>query len=316
MPALILISGAGQLGSRYLQGMAKCSSPLRIFVHDCNKRSIELAKKRWDEVSSQNNAHVVSYITSLKKLPRTIDIAIVSTTADVRLSAVNDICKNTNVNYWILEKVLVQSENDLDKLISTINSSNAWVNTTRRLMPWYQNIRKQLDCSSPTRFEVKGGSWGLACNAIHFLDLFSWWSGESLQNLYTEDLNKNWFESKRINYWEVLGELKAEFSGGSVANIYADETNEPELIRVINNHSWYISEKDGLAKRSDGIIISGNIIFQSDLTAPLIESILDYGSCNLPLLKESAELHRVFIRHMYEHWKRAGNPLATYVPIT
>ena len=142
MPALILISGAGQLGSRYLQGMAKCKSPLRIFVHDCNKRSIELAKKRCDEVSSQNNAHVVSYITSLEKLPRTIDIAIVSTTADVRLSAVNDICKNTNVNYWVLEKVLAQSENDLDKLISIINSSTAWVNTPRRLMPWYQNIKE------------------------------------------------------------------------------------------------------------------------------------------------------------------------------
>ena len=127
MPALILISGAGQLGSRYLQGMAKCNSPLRIFVHDCNKRSIELAKQRWDEVSSQNNIHKVSYITSLKKLPRTIDIAIVSTTADVRLSAVNDICKNTNVNYWVLEKVLVQSENDLDKLISIINSSTAFL---------------------------------------------------------------------------------------------------------------------------------------------------------------------------------------------
>jgi len=316
MPALILISGAGQLGSRYLQGMAKCNSPLRIFVHDCNKRSIELAKKRWDEVSSQNNAHVVSYITSLKKLPRTIDIAIVSTTANVRLSVVNDICINTNVNYWILEKLLVQSENDLDKLISTINSSVAWVNIPRRLIPWYQNIKEQLDCSLPARFEAKGGSWGLACNAVHFLDLFSWWSGESLQNLYTEGLNKNWFESKRINYWEVLGELKAEFSGGSVANIYADESNEPILIKIMSKPSWVISEFDGYAKKSDGMIIPGNLIHQSDITAPLIESILDHGCCDLPSFKESAELHRIFIRHMYEHWKKSVNPLATYIPIT
>ena len=44
MPALILISGAGQLGSRYLQGMAKFNSPLRIFVHDCNNRLIEFGK--------------------------------------------------------------------------------------------------------------------------------------------------------------------------------------------------------------------------------------------------------------------------------
>ena len=44
MPALILISGASQLSSRYLQGMAKCNSPLQIFIHDCNNRSIELGK--------------------------------------------------------------------------------------------------------------------------------------------------------------------------------------------------------------------------------------------------------------------------------
>ena len=44
MPALILISGAGQLGSRYLQGMKKCNLPLTIFVHDCNNRLIEFGK--------------------------------------------------------------------------------------------------------------------------------------------------------------------------------------------------------------------------------------------------------------------------------
>ena len=150
MPALILISGAGQLGSRYLQGMAKCNSPLRIFVHDRNKWSIELAKKRWDEVSRKNNAHVVSYITSLKKLPQTIDIAIVSTTADVRLSAVNDICKNTNVNYWILEKVLVQSENDLDKLISTIKEARVLDGNSRYFLDFkHREIQKETEGDNP-----------------------------------------------------------------------------------------------------------------------------------------------------------------------
>ena len=44
MPALNIISCADQLGSRYLQGMAKCNSPLRIFVQNCNNSSIELSK--------------------------------------------------------------------------------------------------------------------------------------------------------------------------------------------------------------------------------------------------------------------------------
>jgi hypothetical protein len=80
--------------------------------------------------------------------------------------------------------------------------------------------------------------------------------------------------------------------------------------------SWVISESSGLAKKSDGMIIPGNMDYQSDITAPLIDSILNNGSCNLPSLKESSELHRVFIFHMHEHWKKAGHPLASFLPIT
>ena len=121
MPAIILISGAGQLGSRYLQGMVNCNSPLRIYVHDCHENSLSLAKQRWDEAANLNNIHKVSYHTSLQGLPGLIDIAIVSTTADVRATVVENISKKIDVNYWVLEKVLAQNEYDLDK-VKTITS--------------------------------------------------------------------------------------------------------------------------------------------------------------------------------------------------
>jgi hypothetical protein len=321
MSAVILISGAGQLGSRYLQGLAKCSNSLKILVHDFNNESLQNAKKRWNEVVNINN-HEVLYITSLKKLPKNIDIAIVSTTANARLEATINIYKFTNVNYWILEKVLTQNEDEIDKLLSIINSSKAWVNTPRRLMPWHQNIKSQLEWGSPVNFYVKGGSWGLACNTIHFLDLFSWWTGESLEYIYTGSLNKDWFKSKRANYWETSGELKAKFSNGSIAHIYADQSSEPVLIKIENNdggtcnYSWLINEVEGLAIRSDGLEISGNLNLQSEITAGLIDSILDSGDCGLPSLKESAELHKIFIREIHKHWKNFGNPSAAFVPIT
>ena len=54
MSSLILISGSGQLGSRYLQGMARCDLPLKIFVHDLSIKSLEIAKQRWEEVLTKN----------------------------------------------------------------------------------------------------------------------------------------------------------------------------------------------------------------------------------------------------------------------
>jgi hypothetical protein len=321
MKEIILISGAGQLGSRYLQGMSRCLKPLKIYVHDFNEDALSNARQRWDEVSKSNN-HEVFYITSIGLLPKNIDVAIVATTSSTRLSAINNICNCTKVRYWVLEKVLAQNEDEIDKILSLIDSSKAWVNNPRRLMSWHQNIKNSLDCSNPTNFEVKGGSWGLACNAIHFLDLFSWWTGEALKSVNTENLNKDWVKSKRAYYWEVFGELKVEFSNGSKASLYADLSSEPVVIKVENNYSestknsWLINEAEGMALRSDGAKISGNMNFQSEITAPMIDLILDSGYCDLPLLKDSAELHRIFIREMHRHWKKSGNPLATFVPIT
>ena len=49
MSATILIAGAGQLGSRYLQGLANCQNTLDIYVQDISKQSLQIAKQRWEE---------------------------------------------------------------------------------------------------------------------------------------------------------------------------------------------------------------------------------------------------------------------------
>ena len=48
--ATILIAGAGQLGSRYLQGLANCQNNLNIFVLDISEQSLQIAKQRWEQV--------------------------------------------------------------------------------------------------------------------------------------------------------------------------------------------------------------------------------------------------------------------------
>ena len=50
MSATILIAGAGQLGSRYLQGLANCRNTLDIYVQDISKHSLQIVKQRWEQV--------------------------------------------------------------------------------------------------------------------------------------------------------------------------------------------------------------------------------------------------------------------------
>jgi hypothetical protein len=317
-PHTVLISGAGQLGSRYLQGLAKCRLPLRIYVQDRYEGSLDLARQRWGEVLSPEVTHEVSFHSSFELLPRQLDIAVVATTADSRPGVVAEITAHSDVRFWVLEKVLAQSESGLDEIMSKIaEGASAWVNTPRRMMPWHQQIKVHLALNHPMRLKVTGGAWGLACNAIHFLDLFAWWTGEELQSVSTDRLASDWFESKRQGYWEVSGILEAGFSGGSRALLSAEEGTAPPFLEVSDGQlSWVIKETEGLAKRSDGMKISGRMVYQSEMSADLVEAILATGYCALPTLAESTALHRVFIRSMQEHWKRMGNPVAICVPIT
>ena len=314
----ILISGAGQLGSRYLQGLVNCRLPLRIFVQDTNEESIWRAEQRWQEVLTPETPHEVLFQTSLVSLPSEIDIAIVATTADVRPKVVVDIASRSNVRFWVLEKLLAQSESGLDQIVSSIkNGSNAWVNVPRRMTPWHKEIKSQFNLNSPLNLKFEGKLWGLVSNAIHLLDLLEWWTGETLQSICTEHLNKNWVEGKRPTFWEVLGNLEAQFSGGSFAVLGANKDGVSSGLEVSDSHlSWLIKEPDGLARRSDGVEIPGYMPNQSEMTAGMVESILVTGTCDLPVLTESVALHRILIRSLLKHWCHAGNPDATAIPIT
>ena len=314
----VLISGAGQLGSRYLQGLAKCRLPLRIYVQDKYEASLDCARQRWSEVFVPGSTHEVSFHLAVELLPPQIDIAIVATTADVRPKVVSDITRQSTVRYWVLEKLLAQDGSGLDAILSdTKNGSAAWVNTPRRMMSWHQEIKSQLGLGYPLLFNVKGGSWGLACNAVHFLDLIAWWTNESLETVFTDRLSPHWFESKRSGFSEVLGTLVANFSGGSQAILNAGEETESISLEVSDaQRSWLIKESEGLAKRSDGLEITGRMAYQSEMSASLVESILERGCCGLPTLEESVDLHRIFIGGMLTHWRQAGNPSATYIPAT
>jgi hypothetical protein len=315
----IVISGAGQLGSRYLQGLVKSRYVLQIYVQDVCDESLVLAKRRWDEALGQESLHEVSFHTSFDTLPRQLDIAIVATTADVRPQIVRKIAEHAAVRYWVLEKVLAQNEFGLDEILLFAGKCDgAWVNTPRRMMPWHQQIKAQLGGASPLVLEVSGGRWGLACNAIHFLDLLAWWTGETLQSIRTDGLGGNWQMSKRANYQEVLGVLEARFSGGSRAVLRDEESGAAISLSIYSggNLLWQISESGGLASRADGLELPGRMSYQSEMAGTLVDSILEHGRCDLPTMTASIAMHRVFIREMQVHWVRAGNFGAICLPIT
>lgn len=311
----ILIAGAGQLGSRYLQGLSRYTEPLRIHVYDIAAESLERANDRWLECDPRS--HAVVFTRDLNTVPQTIDVAIVATNADVRVNLVEQICRIASVRYWILEKVLAQRTYDLRRLLeATAASEGAWVNTPMYLWPLYAQLRGQTMGEHPVHAYF-GGFRGLACNAIHYMDYVSRWNGCAVERVDTTGLKGSWVSTKRPGFYEVEGELTVSFSDGSTLVVAGSEEPTGLDFRVRSNDDvWTIDETNGVASSESGKAINLPILRQTELTAPLVERVLSEGRCDLPTVDVSVRQHEPLIAALVSHWNANMKNKLDHAPIT
>lgn len=186
----ILILGAGEIGSRHLQSMARCALPLKIYVHSNNVQSLKVCEDRWLEVASTSSLHQLIMCANLENLPVQIDLVIASSTASSRPELIEGIANKTQVTFWVLEKVLAQSSGKIKAMMENVSlSSQSWVNYYMLADPWYAEIKRHLLPFTLKRMEVIGGDWGLACNSLHFIHLHAWFSDSRLASLNVENLS-------------------------------------------------------------------------------------------------------------------------------
>ncbi len=311
----ILIVGAGQLGSRYLQGLFKTNFTVEIWTYDISLNSLERAISRFNEMGKSLNN--VNYISSLESIPKEIDVAIISTTADIRVKTIEDIKIKTNVKFWILEKVLAQNQFQLlylNKLLN--NSKGVWVNTPMYLWPLYQEIRKLNFNKSPITAKFIDFN-GLACNAIHYIDFVSRWNNAKILNYDISKLESNWVNSKREGFYEINGKLSFNFDDGSELILIGKENSIEYKVEIhIEDEIWFVNEIDGIAKSSKGNIINSPVLYQSQMTADLIYTILSNERPNLPTLAQSIEQHIVLLEALLNHWNQNNFQKIDLLPIT
>lgn len=318
MAPKVLLVGAGQLGSRHLQGLAHCGVPLEIHVSDPSAESLERARARWLEVAGAGTSHRVSFASGVASLPPAVDVAIVATSAGGRAAFVEEIARRCMVQAWVLEKVLAQSEGELDAIVAaTAAAKYASVNVPRRLMGWHRELKAATATQAPTMGIVRGGDWGLACNAVHFLDYMAWWTGETLVEVCTDQLAPRWHASKRPGYWEINGRLHVRYSQGSELVLDCAAEAGPLVITLrAADGEWTLREAEKSAAHSDGRSLPGRNEFQSEMTGTVVQSILESGSCGLPSLEESVALHRIFLRSLLAHWNSHEAERVSRLPIT
>ena len=310
----ITVIGAGQLGSRYLQGIVKSDLDLDVFVVDPSFESIELCRERIHEVDPNYDFTKFISLPSVADLPENLDLAIVATTANVRWKVLRDLYQvDREIKYLILEKVLFQNESEYALCSSLLEDKNviSWVNCPRRLIPIYDEVRR-LVAGDLRRVSVTGGEWGLASNAIHFIDIISFISGTDDVTISSCNiLSPSESISKRRNFYETSG-LITGTCGAVEFKLASNQGVGGEHSIQIDSEYFSITINE---TKGEMVFIENNVTsmknfempFQSSITQRLVEDILLYGECGLTSLVSSTKLHLPLIREFNNIFKTDYN---------
>ena len=293
----IAIIGAGQLGSRHLQGVKLASQPLDIWVCDSNPESLHIAEERYNQVSSAT-AHVVQYVMDMDLLPFNLDVVIVATGSLPRAGIVGALLTTHNVRYLVLEKFLFPRLADYDAIQALINQYHVptFVNCTRRMWRLYGLVASHIDSSKPVMMKHIGGDWGLCCNSIHYIDIFMYLSGAKTYILDINGLEPEVVPSKRNGYLELRGKEIITTPDGDQLILEANPMHEGSSVDVILNGDQriVIDESKGAVQIGD-LRIEEPVQYQSALSGILVEELLSTGTCMLTPYTESAQYHKIFL---------------------
>lgn len=306
----IAIIGAGQLGSRHLQSVAKSNIKISIEVVEPFESSRTVAQQRFEEIPHNDNVVSIRFLESLQQLSGELDLVVIATNSDVRSSVTLDLLSFKKVKNLVLEKVLFQKEEEYYQIEKALEQSKTlcWVNHPRRMFPFYQTLKSKLSHASRIDFSVSGGGWGLACNGLHFLDVFEYLSGTAVTKIDNGYLDKKILETSRKGYIELSGKLIGNV-GQNTFDINCFESPSPLLITITSDIlNLQIYESDGwykIAERSDewrSTVKEEKIVYyQSELTNKILEDVLTTAKSILPTYKEAMKLHLMFIDTILEH---------------
>ena len=323
-----LLIGAGQLGSRHLQALALSDfDDIYIQVVEPSPEARRVARERWEQVAKSEKIHAIEFLESISSINRSIDFCIVATNANCRLQVLRDLLASVSVRQLVLEKVLFQSVDQVkaaSRLLSSLDTQ-VWVNCPRRMFPIYLELKERLAHEQTLNLQVNGNNWGLACNAIHFIDLWAMLGGQHSYTLETSGLDAAVVESKRPGYKEVSGTLSGvadnrRFSLTSGAGI---EMVPLSISIETEQFSIDVNESKGLCtiqtkETGQQEVLAFSVLFQSQLSHEAARQLLASadGQCELTSFNESASLHEPLLQGLLEFFNRQGDDIHTLCPIT
>lgn len=319
----VLLIGAGNIGSRHLQGLAKVKKSLNIQVLDPSKESLKISEERFKQIP-RYQYHKISFHQNFNQILNNNDIAIIATSSNIRRKVTEELLGKSNVKNIIFEKLLFQKKEDyifINKLLKK-KMINAWVNCSMRVTPFYQKLKTDF-AGKKIVYLLTGTRFGIATQAIHFIDHMAYLLDSYDFEVDTSLLDRDILKSKRAGFLELTGTLKVNFKDGNVG-IFADFKNGDapiiaeiycDSLKAIANESTretFISQSPKWQLKS----AKNKLLFQSDMTNKVVEDILKNKECGLPTYQQSETIHLKLLEGLLKFINQNSKTKYDFYPFT
>ncbi|MCC2615133.1 Gfo/Idh/MocA family oxidoreductase [Aestuariibacter halophilus] len=318
----VVLIGAGQIGSRHLQALAKSDTPLLITVVDPNEDSLNTAVQRYEQMQPAGE-HILR-LSQVIPTDQCFNVAILACNAAQRYDVAAQLLAHNQVDHIIFEKVLfqtVQHLTDMQQILAR-HGTRGWVNCGRRSHPFYQTMMAKHGTAEPVSMRVVGSHFGLTCNAIHFIDLFCALNGDRPLTSLTGDFSGPAVAAKRPGCFETFGELNGSIGDASVSVRCEQHPEQPTVQVQISGQGWCynIDEIEGAVRyQCDGepdVELRFEHQMQSDVTQQHIADLLQKGQCRLPKYADSCAQHRHYLHVFIEYFEQQGLSDGVICPIS
>lgn len=285
--------------------MVRSDRIAEIWVVEPNQKARALALSRAKEIGV--NGRRVEFVDAVGGLPSRIDLAVLATSSVERRRTFDDLVAAKGVGAIIFEKFLFPCLGDYADVSRSLAklAVPGWVNCPRRVWPGYRDVRANFHGRANVIMRETGSSWGLASNAVHLLDTYTFVTGHAVTAVSADALEAGGAASKRPGYIEVFGTLRATGPSGSVELTCYRSGALPRLIEFVCPETRVlIDEKAGTATWT---LRGGAPATRSFATLPVsasqvvFDDILMTGTCGLPSFAESTSEHELVLNAIGGH---------------
>jgi predicted dehydrogenase len=324
----ILLVGCGQLGSRHLQAVASLPEVYEIQVVDPNAGSLALGQTRLKEVPDLNREIKFSWLPGLEKASHGGDLCILPTQARGRGELIKKIAKELGYKRFLVEKIVTQSMREYYDLMgfSKEQDLSIWVDCQTRTYEIHRRIKAQLDPQEPIVFGDFGGNHGLACNGIHYADLFLFYDNAKKIKSAGSRIDPILHKTKRgKDIFDLSGTLLGGSDKGSTCIIsYSARHLSPDYVSIQTSRGKYIVDHirqvafESLAAEDwqwKPIELKENYRI-SHLSKGFVSKILNDQDPLLPTLEECRASHEYILGELLPHFNRLLKVEQGICPVT